>query len=368
VITDRLLDRRWSWAAAWRAAPYFGLALLMAGITARREAFIAKSWNPVELWARPFIAVSALTHYVEKMLLPVKQALLYPRWEISLLNPRYWISLVLVAAAGWLIWRYRRWLGDTWLWGLGLFLISVAPVLGLKHFIWMDFAFVSDHYMYYGSPGVILMIGLLLERWCRPAAEQTAELPRIGPPPWRRGRTTAVALLSLAALVGCGWRVTQQNRTWHDNGTLWSHTIEISPDAMIARMNLGNHYSRHGRNEEALEQYLEWVRIRPDFARGWRSCARAAWRLERYEDASGYYQRAVAAAEAKNPRSYSIRAEYADYLRGRGLLREALEEYEIVLSTSPPPAEAERVRETADQIRQALAETVPDEPPVSPVD
>jgi hypothetical protein len=368
VLTDRLLDRRWSWAAVWRSAPYGGLALLMVLITMKREAFIAKSWEPVVLWVRPFIAVSALAHYVQKMLLPVKQALIYPRWEISFFNPRYWISLVLVATAGWLIWRYRRWLGDTWLWGLGLFLVSVAPVLGLKHFIWMDFAFVSDHYMYYGSPGVILMVGLLLQRWCRPERAATAGPDGGDGPAWNRGRTTLVALLALAALVFCGWRVTRQNHTWRHNQALWSHTTEVSPDAMIARMNLGNHYARHGQHERSLEQYLEWVRIRPDWARGWRSCARAAWRLERHEEARAYYQRAVEAAEAKNPDSYSIRTEYADYLASQSLLSEALAQYEIVLSKSPPREEVAKVQQSMAEVRQALNEMYAGEPPFSPID
>ena len=367
VLTDWLLDRRWSWASVGRAVPYFVLALLMTGITAKREAFIAKSWEPLEFWPRPFIAVSALAHYVEKIFLPVKQALIYPRWEVSLLNPRYWISLVLVAAAAWLIWRYRRGFGDTWLWGLGLFLISVAPVLGLKHFIWMDFAFVSDHYLYYGSPGVILMIGLMLQRWCRPVVEP-ADPDAVVQPKWKRGRTAVVALLALVALVACGWRVTRQNRTWRHNQALWSHTTEISPDAMIARMNLGNHYARHEQHEESLEQYLEWVRIRPDFSRGWRSCARAAWRLDRHDEVPGYYERAVQAAEAKNPNAYSIRREYADYLGSRGLLREALAQYEAVLTRSPPPDEAAQVRQDMADVQRMLDQRYAEDPPVSVVD
>jgi hypothetical protein len=336
VITDRLLDRRWSWESVWRASPFFLLGMIAARITAMHEALIAKSWEPVAMWARPLIALAALVHYVTKMLVPVRQALIYPRWEVSLSNPRYWIAVVVTGAAAALIWLHRKWLGDQWLWGLGLFLLTIAPVLGLKHYIGMQFAFVSDHYMYYGSPGVILMIALLLERWCRSTAEAAAPDPLPG---WRRNRLIAVATLSLVALVGCGWRVVQQNRTWHDNQTLWAHTIEISPDAAIARMNLGNHYRRHGQHELALEQYKEFARIWPDYVRAWRSSAQAARRLDRPDEAMEFYRTAIDLADAKNPRSHSIRKEYADYLRSQGRRTEALAEYEILLQRSPPNVE-----------------------------
>lgn len=344
VVTDRVLDRRWKWESVARTLPFFAMAVAMAAITASREAFIAKSWEPTAVIHRPFIAVSALVHYVWKMLLPVKQAIIYPRWDESLGNPRFWISLAIVIAAAYLIRRYRNWLGDLWLWGLALFLITIGPVLGLKHFIWMQFAFVSDHYMYYGSPGVLLMFGLLLEKWFRPSGAGAEPRPE---------RLAVLAAACLFALVGCGWRVVQQNRTWKNNETLWSHTLTVSPDCALANGNLGNSYFRHERYEEALERYKEWVRIEPDFARARRSCARAAKRLGRVDEAIEYYQAAIAIAESKAPRSWSIRAEYADYLVTLRRYSEALAEYEEVLRRSPPnPAP---IAKTVEQLRQALA-------------
>ncbi len=353
ILTDRVLDRRWTWQSVGRSLPFFALALVMAGITSMREQFIAKSWEPLAYPVRPFIAVSAVVHYVAKMLLPVKQALIYPRWPESLLVPRYWISLAVVMVAGYLIWRCRKRLGDLWLWGLGLFLLTVAPVIGLKNFIWMQYAFVSDHYMYYGSAGVILMIALLLERWCRVAAAPGAD----GQPDARfrfnRTRLAIVGALSLAALAACGWRSVQQCRTWRDNETLWTHTIAVSPDCMVARMNLGNHYGRCGKYEQALEQYREQARIDPHFATAWRSCARTARTLQSRDEAVAYYQRAVAAADAKNPRAWSIHAEYADYLGSLNRREQAVAEYQTILKKRPAdPALVKRIEQAIEQYRR----------------
>ena len=59
-----------------------------------------------------------------------------------------------------------------------------------------------------------------------------------------------------------------------------------------------------------------------------------------------------APADAKEPRSWSIRAEYADYLVTQKRYREALAEYEAVLQRSPPkPA---RIQKRVEQLRKAL--------------
>ncbi len=350
IVTDRVLDRRWTWPSVGRSLPFFALALAMAGITSVREQFIAKSWEPLPYTLRPFIAVAALVHYVTKMLLPVRQAIIYPRWSESLLVPRYWISLAVVVAAGYLIWRHRRRLGDLWLWGLGLFLLTVAPVIGLKNFIWMQYAFVSDHYMYYGSAGIILMIGLLLEKWCRAAEASEMDDTPEAISRLHRTRLAVAGGLSLAVLAACGWRSVQQCHTWKDNGTLWRHTVGVSPDCMIARMNLGNHYGRCREYEKALEQYREQARIDPHFATAWRSCARTARVLQRPDEAIAYYQLSVSTADAKNPRAWSIHVEYADYLWSLGRRNEAIAEYQAILQKRPADAALiNRIQQTIEQ-------------------
>ena len=350
IATDRLLDRRWSWGAVLRSVPFLALGLLAAQLTAVREASIAKAWEPVGLLLRPFIAVSALVHYVVKMLVPIKQAIIYPRWAESLLEPRYWISVVVVTVATVLIWRYRERLGDLWLWALALFLLSVAPVLGLKYFIWMQFAFVSDHYMYYGAPGVLLLLGLPIARWCRAAP----------PARYPHGRLAVVGVFSVLALAGCAVRTVQQNRTWKNNVTLWTHTLGISPDCMLCNLNMGNHYARTGDHEKSLQYYKEFARGRPDYIRAWHSCARQARHLGRKDEVITYYRRGIEATEAKNPRASSLRVEYAGYLLSIGLAREALEQYEAALAKRPKNAAA--IQNRIDQIREKFSGPAATEP------
>jgi tetratricopeptide (TPR) repeat protein len=146
----------------------------------------------------------------------------------------------------------------------------------------------------------------------------------------------------------------QQCRTWKNNATLWTHTLSVAPDCGLANGNLGNSYFRHGMFEEALERYEHWITIRPNFARARRSCARAAKELGREELAIAHYKAAVAIADAKNPSSWGIRGEYADYLFRLQRYPEALEEYEAVLRRNPRNREA--IERRVQRLRQVLGQ------------
>ena len=347
LLTDRLLfDRRWTRGALLRSIPFFAGALVMALLTMSREAVLAKQSSPVDFHLRPFIAAAALVHYVTKMILPVNQVLIYPRWAESLAEPRYWIAALAVIGASFLVWRYRGWLGGLWLWGLGLFLLTVAPVLGLKDFNWMIQSFVSDHYLYLGSAGLALAAGLLLQRWVR--AGQEAETPRQDlPGGFRSLRPAVFAVLTVVLVAACVTRTVRQNRTWKNNLTLYSHTLTVNPDSFSAHYNLGNHYKRLKDWEKAIPFYTACSRIEPDFIRSMWNCAICARALGREEEAIAFYKDAVARADRKNPRSWRIRTEYAGYLKRLGRLEDALEEYKLVLARKPP-----NIKKVATKIRE----------------
>ncbi len=285
---------------------------------------------------RPLIAVSAIIHYLAKMLLPVKQALLYPRWPDTFFNPRYWISLAIFIAAIELIRRNRRRLGDHWLWALCLFILTVSPVLGLKHFGWSQFSFVSDHYMYYGSAGVILMIGILLAKWTG-IPVLSADSADTGKPGIDKKRLFIVTACTLIALIACGVRTVQLNRTWKNNVTFSENILKINPDSSVANSNLGHYYFRKKDYERALLYYREWARIYPEYYKSWRACARTAAELHRVEETIGYYKQAIMAVDSRIPRGWwKIRTEYAEYLTYIGWISEAINEYQGIIEKQPP--------------------------------
>lgn len=336
LVTDRVLDGRWTKASILRSVPFFGLALIMAADTAARERVIEVGEAlPTDVFLRPFIALAAITHYVQKMLIPVNQAILYPRWGESFAEPRYWISLAVVGLAAALIWRFRRWLGDQWLWGLALFLLTIAPVLGLKYFIWNQFAFVSDHYVYLGSTGVIAMVVILVGRALRIDASAAPRVARSAV--WR---VRAAMGMLLAVLALCGFRTSQQSDTWQNDLTLWSHTIGVSPDSLVAHFNLGTQYARNGEFESAARCFKRCTEINPGYVSAKVYLARAFGQLGRIDAAVAAYRDAADTSERRSPQSWSARAALADYLVQIGRVREAADAYRIVLTKDPPDRQA----------------------------
>lgn len=333
IITDRLLDRHWTWSSVKRSIPFFILSILMIYVTISREAFIAKSWEPLAIWIRPFISVAAIVHYVVKIFLPVNQALIYPRWAETLAEPRYLISLAAALTAFWLIWKFRKQLGDLWLWGLALFLITIFPIIGLKNFVWLQFAFVSDHYIYLGSAGIILMAGLLLYRWCLKEPEDGKDVLQLDP-----RRFAAAGCLTLLLLIGCGFRTVAQNRTWKNNLTLYSHILTVNPNCFIASDSLGNHYSQKKDYSTALTYYQKAAAIKPTFIKIKYKCGRMLMLLKRPEEAFPWFKEAVHMANSRNIRSWRLHTYYADCLYSLGRLDEAIKEYHYILNMKPPNA------------------------------
>lgn len=328
IVTDRLLDGRWTGRSLARALPFLALAAAAASVVSAREAHIAVATEPVDLVLRPFIAVAALVHYVLSMLLPMDRALIYPRWAESLALPRYWWSLALAVAALVAAWRYRNWLGEPWFWGMALFGLTVSPVLGFMHFAWIQFAFVSDHYLYLGGAGITLAVVLMGDHWRRMLREKQAK-------PDSASVNTVFAAVVVVALAALSWQTVALAATWRNNVTLYEHTLKISPTADVPLVNLGNHYYRTGDYATALSYYSEWARVSPGFVRAKLSSARSLIQLGRPDEAVAYFEAALETARDRVAARSAVREEYARYLRRLGRLDAAFAQYRILLEENP---------------------------------
>lgn len=188
-----------------------------------------------DIWQRPLVAADALTFYIFKLLWPAQLAVDYGR------NPRflfesgqvYWTTIVtcLFIVSLW-YWRNRihPWL----LLGLGGFVLSLLPVLGLKPFVFQTISTVSDRYCY-------LSIALLL----------------IGCVPVLSRVSTSKTLLFCAVLL-CTLLATRswlQVPVWTSSATLWQHTLSVTPESGIAHNNLASIHEELGNIPEAIRHY-----------------------------------------------------------------------------------------------------------------
>ncbi len=317
IVTDRLLDGRWSLASLKRAAPFFFIAVVMAMITSGVEARISRSGEPVDIVLRPFIAAAALCHYVAKVALPINLLPIYPRWPESFAEPRYWLCAVILGAVTAALIRYRKRISPFVLWGVALFLLAAAPTLGFKHFNFLQYAFVSDHFIYLASVGLFVVIAIALNQLARNASRVAA---------------TAILLIAVAA---CSWISIRQCRVWQTPVTFWQHTLAGNPDLFAGHFNLARHYARSGQHEAALSCYREAARTRPDHANTRRFAAQSCMQLGRDDDAVQFYRDAIAVLERTHRTSTDARLELAAYLTRLGRTNDAADEYRRILRVQP---------------------------------
>lgn len=365
VVTDRLLDRRWSLASLRRAAPFFLLGIVMALVTTHVERLKGTSGTPIEPSLRPLVAAAAIAHYIVKLLVPVNLVPVYPRWPESFTYVPYWMAvagLVVAFVAGWML---RRRFSDLTLWCVAFFLLTLFPMLGFVHFNFLQFSFVSDHFMYLTGVGLFLAVGLAAHRFAQPPPFRTsltdegtgeAGAPAAGLRAFRRPRVAAVSLALLAATTALSILTVRQNRVWTSPETFWLHTLRYNPDCFAGAFNLGNHYYRNGAFEAALPFYQEAARLNPTHVNSPKSCARVCAKLDRVEEAMGYYRQAVEVARKKSPKHLATRAEYADYLRRHGKLDEAKAQYEACLEVNPRYTRAVEGLERVEKQMQRLHE------------
>lgn len=134
------------------------------------------------------------------------------------------LSVVVIAAAGVLTWRWRRtvWAGLAW------FCLSLLPVLHLVP-LWADLA---DRFALFPSVGLALALAAAL-------------------PPMTR-RLTVVALGATIAMYSVASFV--EARPWHSDSLLWRYAVDRQPDAPLARSNLATVLMTEGRIDEAAAQ------------------------------------------------------------------------------------------------------------------
>lgn len=143
--------------------------------------------------------------------------------------------------------RYRRrlpFLIVGWL----LFLGTLVPVVNLVQNNTQPF---NDRYLYVPLIGLLIMAA-----WGAAAAVQR----------WRALRP-AVAIAAVAVLVALTAAAHGQTRHWRNSIMLFEHALEVTSDNAEAHLLLGNAYAEARRFEEAIEQYEEVYRIRPEYSK-----------------------------------------------------------------------------------------------------
>ena len=302
-----------------RSVPFFALALAFGLVTAWFQHYRSIGDDVVRtdgLASRLAIAGWAVWFYLYKALLPLRLSFVYPRWEAdtsALLT--FLPGLALLVGFGLLV-RYRRTWGRGPLFGLGYFVVTLVPVLGLANIYFMRYSLVADHWQYTSIIGVIaLAVGLLAEAVRRRGAAAQGVA---------RGSAAAVVLV-LAVLT---WR---QAQTYQNEQVLYEATLAYNPGAWMARNNLGGLLNQQGRYAEALPHLTEALRLKPDFADAHNNLGDALTGLSRLDEAVEQFGKAL----ALRPNYLEAHFNLARALVLQGKVEEAIAHYRMALQQAP---------------------------------
>ena len=237
-------------STVWRVIPMLALSAAAVFLTTVFEqGFLAEEPTAApEPAARPLIAAAGILFYVGKLLWPANLLPIYPRWDVTMASPAWWIPILLFAAALIGVWRWRRTLRGTTLFGLVHFVVFLLPMLGLVAYANLALTYVSDHYVYVACIGFFLVVAGGLEQAC------------VRSVPLRKWATGMVGVVVLAACI-TGIRHVS---VFNDARSMWMRTLEGNPDSYTAHAGLGQFFSRQKSWGEAVAHYRRAVELRPD--------------------------------------------------------------------------------------------------------
>jgi tetratricopeptide (TPR) repeat protein len=255
--------------------------------------------------------------YLEKLLLPVNLNAFHTLRPITSLMEFKGI-IALAAAIAFIvtgIFAYRK--NRTAFFGLALILAPLLPALYIPA---LGESPLAERYLYLPSAGFIVFIAALY-------IGQAKRLKRYG-----------IAVTAVFILLAGAYSVQtiERNRIWKDNLTLFSDTVAKSPEGELPQGMLGNALLDLGRLDEAIEHYrIISMKLNPNSPQAHINLGFALKKKGLIKEAIEEYQMAVKIAPASVLARRSLVLAYED----AGLLDEAIEQYRILRDLTPDSAE-----------------------------
>jgi len=234
--------------------PFFALSVASAIVTlwAQRAGHGLRGLETHSLSTRIYIALRAVTFYLQKIILPIKLSPYYPLpFNTGLVSSGFIISLAvvtLITLLCLLALKRQRWPMALW----AFYLVTLLPVSGL---VTVGGQATADRYAYIPTMGFFMLAGVIISRLaCRGKGEARG-----------RKKSAAVALI-IVILVIFAVQTIRQEAIWADSITLMSRAIELYPRrAVIPYNNRGLAYDRRGNLQLALSDYNSAIAISPEF-------------------------------------------------------------------------------------------------------
>ena len=311
---------RIGWRDLLPLLPFFLAAALMATLTnwveEHHSGAVGSEWQ-LSLVERILIAGRAVWFYAGKLIWPHPLMFIYPRWRI---DPAAWWqylypgAVLAVLAALWLL---RGRLGKAPLIAAFLFVGALAPVPAFFNLYFMRFSYVTDHFQYLPSIGLIALMASIA--WRVSGSRRT--LMTVAAP--------VIALLGILTWQHC--------KVFRNNETIWRDTVAKNPDCWLALNNLGRIVREAGDIYGAIEHYRAALQVKPDYAEAHYNLGNAFVQLGRMEDAVGQYEWAL----QLDPNYVGAHGNLAFVLLRTGKVQQAIDHLEQAVRINPNSTEAQ---------------------------
>jgi tetratricopeptide (TPR) repeat protein len=306
-----------------RSLPFFALALALGLVTVwfQQHNVIRNDVVRPEGWGSRVATTGwIIGFYLLKALVPIGLCAAYPRWNVNAGSPIAYLPLALIVIGFALLWTRRKSWGRAPLFAMGYFALMLLPVLGIVSMSFMKFSFVADHLQYAALIGVIAFAAAVLARAAAAAG-------------WR-GRAGTFAVVGLVVVLALlTWR---RARLYADGELLWRDDIAKQPESWLAWNNLGDVFSRAGKQKEAVACFEQSLELNPVYPVAWHNLGRLTALLGHRDEAIADYSRAIE-LKPDFASAYNGRGNVLYYAGESGL---ALKDYDKALELMPYYADA----------------------------
>ena len=253
--------------------PLFGLSIASCVATLLAQNFALGATGDLPMKWRVTNAIVSYWEYIWQMFWPRDLIPFYlhpegrlPLWQVVAALA----ALILITAVALIRRRKNPYLIVGWLW----YLVMLVPVIGL---IQVGLQGRADRYTYLPQIGLYIAITWLIR-------DLTAS--------WRQrevllGSGAAVVIGALSIL---SWK---QTAHWRDTGSLWRHTLKVTPNSDVAHVGLAGILFVRGQGDEAIAHYRRAIEMRSGNSGAQDGLAAALAAQHKVDEAIEHWQKAL---------------------------------------------------------------------------
>jgi tetratricopeptide (TPR) repeat protein len=259
--------------------------------------------------------------YLGKLIWPYPLVFVYPRWEVEATRAVSYLPLGAVGVATLVLWLGRKGWGRSGLLTWVYYLVALLPVLGLVDHYFLRYSFVGDHFQYLASMGPLALAG----------AGLSVGLDLVG-----AGNRLVKVFVCGSLLVVLGGLTWGRTFVFRDNETLWRDTLTKNPACWMAHNNFGNTFKARGQTDEAIRQYQEALRLKPNYADAHNNLGAALGQKGRTDEAIRQFHEAV----RLKPNHADAHNNLGVALGQKGQTDEAIRQFREAIRLKPDHADA----------------------------